>query len=58
MAIAVPDPKPILNFINGKWVSAHGSESLAVTNPATGESLGSFRLSTGEDVASAVAAAK
>jgi malonate-semialdehyde dehydrogenase (acetylating)/methylmalonate-semialdehyde dehydrogenase len=58
MTLAVPDPKPIQNFIGGKWVSARVSESLAVSNPATGESLGSFALSTSEDVAKAVATAK
>ena len=58
MTLAVPEPKPILNFIAGKWVAARGSEALTVTNPATGESLGSFALSTSEDVADAVAAAR
>ena len=58
MTLAVPEPKPILNFIAGKWVAASGSEALTVTNPATGESLGSFALSTSDDVADAVAAAR
>jgi len=57
MARAAPGPKPILNFIAGEWISARGSESLNVSNPATGDSLGSFTLSTAEDVAAAVEAA-
>ena len=58
MIQAVPEPKPILNFIAGKWVAARGAESQTVSNPATGESLGSFAPSTQGDVADAVAAAK
>jgi len=58
MTHAVPDPKPILNFVGGKWVSAGGSESLTVSNPATGESLGSFAPSTEENVTDAVSVAK
>ena len=58
MVVAVPDPKPILNFIGGQWVPARGSESLTVSNPATGELLGDFALSTAEDAANAVVVAR
>ena len=47
----------IPNYINGGWTRAPGAESLAVVNPATGESLGRVPLSSREQVADAVAAA-
>lgn len=48
---------PIPNYVAGRWTDASGSEALPLTNPATGESLGSVPLSTREDTAAAVAAA-
>ncbi|MEK3805075.1 CoA-acylating methylmalonate-semialdehyde dehydrogenase [Bacillus sp. FSL H8-0547] len=49
----------IKNFINGKWVSAAGSEMQDVINPATGKKIASVPISTGEDVhAAAMAAAE
>lgn len=48
---------PIPNYVAGCWMKASGSEALPLTNPATGESLGSVPLSTREDTAAAVAAA-
>ena len=47
----------IPNYIGGRWTSARGADSLPVTNPATGELLERVPISTGEEVASAVAAA-
>jgi malonate-semialdehyde dehydrogenase (acetylating)/methylmalonate-semialdehyde dehydrogenase len=47
----------IPNYIGGRWTSSRGADSLPVTNPATGELLERVPISTGEEVASAVAAA-
>jgi malonate-semialdehyde dehydrogenase (acetylating)/methylmalonate-semialdehyde dehydrogenase len=46
------------NHINGASVPASGGRSLAVTDPGTGEVLGSIGLSSAADVDSAVQAAK
>lgn len=46
------------NFVNGKWIESSGKEYLPLTNPATGESLGSVPLGNSADVDAAVAAAK
>ena len=48
---------PIPNFVAGRWTDATASESLPLSNPATGESLGRVPLSSREDTAAAVAAA-
>ncbi|WP_308426178.1 CoA-acylating methylmalonate-semialdehyde dehydrogenase [Alicyclobacillus cellulosilyticus] len=50
---------PILkNFIGGKWVESKSTVREVVFNPALGEPLAEVPLSTREDVAAAVAAAK
>jgi malonate-semialdehyde dehydrogenase (acetylating)/methylmalonate-semialdehyde dehydrogenase len=49
---------PIPNYVNGHWVAAAAPQSLAVTNPATGELLGHVPLSSPQDVGAAVAAAQ
>jgi malonate-semialdehyde dehydrogenase (acetylating)/methylmalonate-semialdehyde dehydrogenase len=46
------------NYIDGDWVSVTSSESLPVSNPATGELLGRVPLSSREDVDAAVQAAR
>ncbi len=46
------------NFIGGQWVLSSASESLEVSDPATGESLGRTPLSSATDVDRAVAAAR
>jgi len=46
------------NYIGGEWVDASGDETFETTNPATGETIGSFPKSTVEDVDRAVEAAK
>lgn len=48
----------LLNYIGGRWVQGSGPETLRVANPATGEALAHVPLSTREDVAAAVAAAR
>jgi malonate-semialdehyde dehydrogenase (acetylating)/methylmalonate-semialdehyde dehydrogenase len=45
------------NYIGGQWEAARATESIAVTNPATGEVLAQAPLSSRDDVASAVKAA-
>src|SRR5690349_19028167 len=52
----MPD-SPIANYIGGRWVPSHGTDSLPLTNPATGESLGRVSLGTQGDVDDAVQAA-
>ncbi len=49
--------RSIPNFIGGKWVDSRGTESLPITNPATGQPLGRTPLSTAADVDDAVRAA-
>ncbi len=50
--------KEYRNYIHGEWVGAAGGETFETTNPATGETLGIFPLSTTEDMDRAVASAK
>jgi aldehyde dehydrogenase (NAD+) len=45
-------------YIHGQWVDCSRSDTLEVINPATEQSIMSLRLGQGEDVDSAVAAAK
>ena len=47
----------ILNYIGGKWCASKSQEIQDVINPATAEALGQVRLSTVEEVNSAVDAA-
>lgn len=46
------------NIINGEHLPAHSGKTLALTNPATGEALGSIPLSGSEDIDKAVASAR
>ncbi|MEK9196913.1 aldehyde dehydrogenase family protein [Ureibacillus sp. 179-F W5.1 NHS] len=48
----------IRNFINGKWITDDGLETVPVVNPANGEQLATVPLSTKAQVDEAVAAAK
>ena len=45
------------NYIGGAWCSASTTESLAITDPATGERLGEVPLSGPQDIGAAVDAA-
>jgi len=45
------------NYIGGTWEAALATESIAVTNPATGDVIAQVPLSSREDVANAVKAA-
>lgn len=51
-------PRILENYIAGKRIAAIGQASQGVFNPATGEKTAEVLLSTKEDVATAVAAAK
>ena len=46
------------NYVAGKWVESSNSEASELTNPATGERLGSVSLGSAEDVDVAVKAAQ
>ncbi len=48
----------LLNYINGQWQPSHASETLAVRNPATAETLGQVPLSPRAEVDAAVQAAQ
>jgi acyl-CoA reductase-like NAD-dependent aldehyde dehydrogenase len=49
---------PKLMYIGGSWTEGRGTETLEVTSPATGESLGAVPVSTPEDVDQAVGHAR
>ncbi len=52
------DGKPIPNYIGGSWTPSLAADSLKLTNPATGESLGRVPLGTAQDIDRAVQAAQ
>src|SRR5215211_734428 len=56
--MALTGTKEYKNYIGGEWVEAAGGGTFETTNPATGDTLGVFSLSTREDMDRAVAAAK
>ena len=47
----------IPNYVDGQWTASRGTESLPVTNPATGEELGRAPLSSPAELDAAVQAA-
>jgi malonate-semialdehyde dehydrogenase (acetylating)/methylmalonate-semialdehyde dehydrogenase len=46
------------NYVGGEWVHSSSKEWVKITNPATGDALGSVPMGTASDVDAAVAAAK
>ncbi|ELY43892.1 aldehyde dehydrogenase family protein [Natronorubrum sulfidifaciens] len=46
------------HYIGGEWIDGHGSVTFESENPATGESLATFRRGTAADVDAALAAAE
>jgi aldehyde dehydrogenase (NAD+) len=58
VSVTVTRTRTSKNYIGGEWVDAAGDETFESTNPATGETIGSFPKSTAEDVDRAVEAAK
>ena len=51
-------PDTVSNYVAGKWTASRGTETLPVTNPASGEVIGHTPLSTREDIDAAVQAAR
>jgi len=51
-------PDPYRHYVDGEWVDGDGTETFDSENPATGETLASFRRGTESDVERAVAAAE
>tara|TARA_B100001939_G_scaffold348196_1_gene373673 strand:+ start:1012 stop:2466 length:1455 start_codon:yes stop_codon:yes gene_type:complete len=45
-------------YINGQWINAHSNQTLTVTNPATGETLGTVPNMGSGETRAAIAAAK
>ncbi|MFD2445582.1 CoA-acylating methylmalonate-semialdehyde dehydrogenase [Bacillus sp. CGMCC 1.16607] len=58
MSVTRNDTTILKNYINGEWISSKGQQTLDVPNPATNELLTRVPISTKEDVALAVEAAK
>src|SRR5687768_16444674 len=56
--MALLGAKSFQNYIAGEWVDAISGETFESTSPANGDAIGTFPLSTAEDVERAVAAAK
>ncbi|ESP87860.1 aldehyde dehydrogenase family protein [Candidatus Halobonum tyrrellensis] len=50
--------QPYAQYIDGEWTDGEGTETFDSENPATGESLGTFRRGTEADVDAALAAAE
>ena len=48
----------VRNYVGGQWKSSANPEHVAITNPATGEALGSVPMGAASDVDDAVKAAK
>jgi malonate-semialdehyde dehydrogenase (acetylating)/methylmalonate-semialdehyde dehydrogenase len=46
------------NYVGGQWKTSANPEHVAITNPATGEALGSVPMGAAKDVGDAVRAAK
>ena len=58
MTVIKKDVAVLKNYIGGKWVDSLSSQSSEVLNPATNEEIARVPISTKEDVAIAVKAAK
>jgi aldehyde dehydrogenase (NAD+) len=56
--VAAAGVKEFRNFIGGEWVDAASGETFESLSPATGDALGTFPLSSAEDVDRAAAAAR
>ncbi|WP_018599970.1 aldehyde dehydrogenase family protein [Mycobacterium sp. 155] len=53
-----PNLPTVANLIDGKWVEGSGDETIDVVNPATGQTITSFRAASVADVDAAVDAAR
>jgi alpha-ketoglutaric semialdehyde dehydrogenase len=56
--VALTGTRTFQNYIGGEWRDAASGETFGSTNPATGETIGTFPRSSAEDVDRAVAAAQ
>jgi acyl-CoA reductase-like NAD-dependent aldehyde dehydrogenase len=56
--VALSGTRTFQNYIGGEWRDAASGETFGSTNPATGETIGTFPRSSAEDVDRAVAAAQ
>jgi alpha-ketoglutaric semialdehyde dehydrogenase len=56
--VALTGTKTFRNYIAGEWVDSLSGETFDSINPASGDTIGEFPLSSAEDVDRAVAAAK
>src|SRR5215208_3905650 len=56
--MALLGTKTFKNYIGGEWVEAAGGETFESTNPANGDTIGTFPKSSAADVDRAVEAAK
>ena len=56
--MATTATRTLENYVGGRWTPASGSETLDVTNPATGEVLAQVPLSAASDLDAAVQAAR
>jgi malonate-semialdehyde dehydrogenase (acetylating) / methylmalonate-semialdehyde dehydrogenase len=54
---AAADAAQVMNYVGGQWLQSKATDSVDVTNPATGEVLARTPLSTAAEVDSAVRAA-
>ena len=56
--MATTGAKTYRNYIGGEWIDAAGGETFETKNPANGETLGVFPLSSTDDMERAIEAAK
>ena len=56
--MALTGTKSFQNYIGGEWVDAASGETFESSNPATGDTIGTFPRSSADDVDRAVAAAR
>jgi len=57
-ATGAREPQPLRNYVGGRWTPSRAAQSLDVHNPATGAVIARTPLSTSEDLAAAVEAAR
>ncbi|MBV9162708.1 MAG: aldehyde dehydrogenase family protein [Pseudonocardiales bacterium] len=56
--MSAPDQRQVEHFIGGQWVASRRGQRLLVINPATEQSIATVPEATGQDIESAVAAAR
>jgi malonate-semialdehyde dehydrogenase (acetylating)/methylmalonate-semialdehyde dehydrogenase len=58
MTAVTPGTRLLDNYVGGRWTPSSSTETLDVTNPATGEALARVPLSSADDLDAAVRAAR